>query len=319
MHAPKVSVIIPLYNGEKFIRSAVESVLNQTYSNFELIVIDDGSTDRSRDIVSDLKGSLTYIYQENSGVAVARNHGFLHAKGEFIAFLDQDDRWYPHKLETQAAILDRHASTGIVYSNVDVIDESGLVTKTRSLDDRPPTGFQRLFPEFPHPHPFPSTILVRREIFARSGMFDPAFKRNCHEDTELWFRIAKNNLGRFHFHPESLAQRRHHSLQGGRDPRAREDNWIICLTKLLALYRGDSKKLHKLKRMLSSAYRRQGMALLETGAGEKGRAYLRQSIKYDPWNLKNLRSYARILSLPPSVGRSPANDSKNLADVSRDL
>lgn len=136
---------------------------------------------------------------------------------------------------------------------------------------------------------------MRRAIFAQAGMFDPTFKRNCHEDTELWFRIARDNLGQFHFHPEPLAQRRQHALQGGKDQEARDDNWIVCLTKLVALYSEDWKRVRKLKRMLSSAYRRQGRTLLEAGAVEKGRAYLRQAIHYDPCNLKNLGSYARTL------------------------
>ncbi len=295
MHAPKVSVIIALYNGEKFIRSAVESVLEQTYSNVELIVIDDGSTDQSRDRLCDLSESLTYVYQENCGVAVARNHGFLHSKGEFIAFLDQDDRWYPQKLETQLAIFNRRTDIGIVYSDVDAIDEGGQIIHERCLAQLPRGGFLSVFPEFPHPHPLPSTVLMRRAVFVQAGMFDPAFKRNCHEDTELWFRVARNHLGQFHFHPEPLVQRRQHALQGGKDLGSRDDNWITCLAKLVALYGEDSKRVRKLKRMLSSAYRRQGMALLATGAGEKGRAYLRQSIKYDPWNLKNWGSYARML------------------------
>lgn len=295
MRLPKVSVIIPLHNGERFIRSAVASVLEQTYSNVELIVIDDGSTDRSRERLSDLSESLTYLYQENSGVALARNHGFLHSKGEFIAFLDQDDRWYPHKLETQVAILNRQTDIGIVYSDLDAIDENGEITNARCLAQAPRGGFLRLFPEFPHPHPFPSTVLMRRAIFAQAGMFDPAFKRNCHEDTELWFRIAKNSLGRFHFHPEPLVQRRQHALQGGKDPGSRDDNWIVCLGKLIALYSEDSKRVRQLKRMLARTYRGRAGALLKMGAPEKARAYLKQSIKHDPWNLKNLRSYARML------------------------
>jgi glycosyltransferase involved in cell wall biosynthesis len=235
---PKVSVIIPVYNGEKFIRSAIESVLNQTYSDWEIIVVDDGSTDQSREIISGLKGPLTYIYQENSGVAIARNHGFLHSQGKFIAFLDQDDRWYANKLEAQVAALEQHANIGVVYSDVDAIDESGLVTETRSLGDKASLSFLRFFPEVPRPHPFPSTVLMRREIFSLAGMFDPVFKRNGHEDTELWFRIAKKDLGQFQFSPESLAQRRHHGSQGGRDREAMDDNWIVCLKRLTMLYAG---------------------------------------------------------------------------------
>jgi glycosyltransferase involved in cell wall biosynthesis len=292
---PKVSVIIPVYNGESYIRSALESVLSQTYSDFEVIVIDDGSTDRSRDVISSLRGPVEYIYQNNSGVAVARNRGFLHSRGELIAFLDQDDRWHANKLEAQVAVLDQHPKLGIIYSDVDIIDETGLVIEARSLGDKPGLRFLGYFPEFPQPHPFPSAVLMRREIFSLAGMFDPVFKRNCHEDTELWFRIAKRNIGQFQFYPESLVQRRQHSLQGGTDRQAREDNWIVCLNKLARLYEADAKQLRTLKHMLASTYRHQGKRLVANGQQQKGRMYLKQSIQCEPWNWKNLLGYARTL------------------------
>lgn len=292
---PKISVIIPVYNGEPYIRSALESVLSQTYSDFEIIIVDDGSSDRSQEVITGIQGPIEYCTQENSGVAVARNRGFLRSHGELIAFLDQDDRWHPDKLAIQVARLDGRSDLGIVYSDVDIIDETGLVIETRSLGNEPRLAFLRYFPEFPHPHPFPSAVLMRREIFSQAGMFDPIFKRNSHEDTELWFRIVKKKLGRFEFYPESLVQRRRHPLQGGRDSASTDENWIVCLNKLTALYENDAKQLRQLKRMLARTYRNQGIRLQANGQLEKGRMYMKQSIRYDPWNWKNLLGYARIL------------------------
>jgi len=88
---PQISVIIPAYNGSLYIRPAIASVLHQTYRDWELIVVDDGSTDNTRQIVQQYEDKLRYLYQENQGVAAARNRGILEAKGELIAFLDQDD------------------------------------------------------------------------------------------------------------------------------------------------------------------------------------------------------------------------------------
>lgn len=292
---PRVSVIVPVFNGEKFIRSALESVLSQTHADFEIIVVDDGSTDQSREVISGLKGPIECLHQENSGVAVARNHGFLHSRGELIAFLDQDDRWYPNKLEVQVAILDRESNLGIIYSDVDIIGETGQVIEVQSLGNKEPLGFLRRFPEYPRPHPFPSTVLMRREIFSRAGMYDPVFKKNGHEDTELWFRIVKNGLGTFKFHPESLVQRRHHTLQGGRNSETMDENWIVCLNKLTALYENDANRLRQLKRMLARTYRNQGRCLYVNGERQKGKLYLKQSVKHDPWNWKNLLGYARTL------------------------
>jgi glycosyltransferase involved in cell wall biosynthesis len=292
---PKVSVIIPVYNGERYLSSAIESVLNQTYEDLEVIVVDDGSTDRSQDIILNLKESITYIYQSNSGVAAARNRGFLQSRGELIAFLDQDDRWYSHKIETQIEILGQRGDIGIVYSDVDLIDETGHEMEICSLEKTPRPSFLSRFPEFPNPHPLPSTVLMRREIFSLAGMFDPTFKRNCHEDTELWFRIVRRNLGKFHFHPASLLQRRQHSLEGGKDRQSREDNWIVCLNKLMLLYESDAKRVRTLKHMLASTYRHQGKRLAKIGEWQKGRMYLKKALDYEPWNWKNLLVYSKSL------------------------
>ncbi|HEY7553510.1 MAG TPA: glycosyltransferase [Candidatus Binatia bacterium] len=302
---PKISTIVPLYNGERFIRDAIESVLCQTFQDFEVIVVDDGSTDRGKDIVLAIDGPVKYLQQENCGTAVARNRGFLASRGEFIAFLDQDDRWYPRKLEIQTSLLGSNSELGTVYSDVDLIDELGNVLeheylKNRRLPDSE-SEFLSVFPKFPQPHPYPSTILMRRQVFSESGMFDPFFKENCHEDTELWFRIVGRKLGGFYFHPESLVQRRCHAFQGGQNQKAWDENWLICLQKLVELYSAEPLKnahikylIKKLARMLS----RQGKVLVSEGDIEEGRMYLKKSFELYPLYWKNLgrivRSYLRV-------------------------
>ena len=108
--APRVSVILPCYNGAQWIGQAIESVLAQTYKDFELLVIDDGSTDNSREIVSSYLHDrrVHYIYQENRGFSGAINRGIKESKGDFIGFIGQDDLWLPHKLELQTKYLSKH-------------------------------------------------------------------------------------------------------------------------------------------------------------------------------------------------------------------
>ncbi len=122
---PQVSVIIPAYNGSRYIQQAIESVLTQTYQNWELIIIDDGSTDNTRQIVQQYGDQLRYFYQENQGVAAARNRGILEAKGEFIAFLDQDDWFLADKLAAQVAGFDAQPSLGIVHSGWQIVNQTG--------------------------------------------------------------------------------------------------------------------------------------------------------------------------------------------------
>lgn len=112
----KVSVIIPTYNCDRFIPEAIESVLRQTYQDYEIIVVDDGSTDQTCQVLEPYRNKIRYFYQENQGVAVARNLGWEMATGELIAFLDHDDFWLPQKLELQVACFDAQPEFGIVHS-----------------------------------------------------------------------------------------------------------------------------------------------------------------------------------------------------------
>lgn len=123
---PRVSIIIPAYNGEAYIQQAVESVLHQTYPDWELIVVDDGSTDNTRHVLQQYRNKLRYLYQDNQGVAAARNRGILEAKGKFIAFLDQDDWFLPDKLALQVASFDTLSSIiGIVHSGWRTVNLEG--------------------------------------------------------------------------------------------------------------------------------------------------------------------------------------------------
>lgn len=309
---PKVSVIIPLYNGERFIRDALESVLSQTFQDFEMIVVDDGSTDRGKDIVLDMKGPITYVYQENSGTAAARNQGVLNSRGEYIAFLDQDDRWYPQKLETQIRQLDDNPQIGIVYSDIDLIDDVENILEHGHLrnlkEPSKEVGLLRMFPEYPRPDAYPSAVLMRREIFLRSGMFDPGFKRNCFEDVDLWFRIVRKKLGRFFFYPEPLIQIRRHPLQGGRNKQAMEENWLLLAKKLLELY-SDDPRISALRLKLAQMFSHKGKYLIRDGDIKQGRKYFNRAFNCYPLYWKNLRrlalSYFRVAQGKPGGTLGP--------------
>ena len=128
-NTPIISVIIPTYNRENMIGYAIKSVLNQTFKNLEIIVVDDGSTDNTEEIIRDFKDKrVKYIkkYKKNRGISVARNIGIKVARGKYIAPLDSDDEWLPEKLDKQIKILqDGPPELGVVYSNSCYIDKSG--------------------------------------------------------------------------------------------------------------------------------------------------------------------------------------------------
>lgn len=122
---PLVSVIIPCFNSEKWIIETLDSVYGQTYSNIEIIIVDDGSTDNTRNLVNNYGKDIVYLHQENKGPSAARNFGIQNAKGQYVAFLDSDDIWESHKLLEQVSFLEKNRDVALVFSNVKVVDEKG--------------------------------------------------------------------------------------------------------------------------------------------------------------------------------------------------
>lgn len=135
MTDPTVTVILPVYNGENYVRFAIESVLNQTVKDLELIVIDDGSTDSTPEIIGSYGPPLRYVRQENTGVAGAFNHGLRLARGKYISWLSHDDIFHPRKLEKQLEALSKLDSAGICYTDIESIDSEGRVVTEYKLPE----------------------------------------------------------------------------------------------------------------------------------------------------------------------------------------
>lgn len=186
-----VSVIIPVYNGEKFIENAIVSVLNQKGVNFELIVIDDGSVDTTITVVNKYSDQLKLIKKNNEGVSKARNVGLKHAQGKYIAFLDADDVFLPGKLLKQVSALSSTDGAVLCHSNMGNIDENGnLLDKPvmqHEMDDPPESGYV-LKNLFNWNFIFTSSVVVRRNVFSKAGGFNEQL--SYAEDYELWLRIS---------------------------------------------------------------------------------------------------------------------------------
>jgi glycosyltransferase involved in cell wall biosynthesis len=211
-----ISAIIPVYNGKKYLREAVNSVITQTLQPIELILVDDGSLDGSLNEIEGIKTHfpIRVFKQQNSGQSSARNHGIRESTGSFIALLDQDDIWYCQHLEKLVEPFRGNPDLGWVYSNVDQIDEVGRVFRTRLLD----------FCSFQHPqthldemlrtdmHILPSASLIRRKAFQDVGMFDE--RLSGYEDDDLFLRLFIKGWGKKYI-PESFSQWRIHSNNSG--------------------------------------------------------------------------------------------------------
>jgi len=182
--APLVSVVIPAYNAEAYIREAVDSVLAQTFTDYELIVVNDASTDSTPDILGDYER-----HERNRGLSAARNSGILNARGKYVTFLDSDDLWRPEKLEYQISTLN-HNPDVMLLSNGEMIWDDGEKVVFPPLPARPRLHNQNWLPLVLGKSPFSaSNAIVAREAFAEVGLFDERLR--AAEDRDLWMRIVQ--------------------------------------------------------------------------------------------------------------------------------
>jgi glycosyltransferase involved in cell wall biosynthesis len=179
------SVIIPTFNRAAFLREAIGSVLAQTEKDFELIVVDDGSTDRTRELVVEYGDRVRYFFQSNAGVSAARNLGIRHARGKFITFLDSDDLWLPKKLARQLQWMAAHPSLMLCYTD-EIWIRRGVRVNQKLIHAKSGGWIYPLC--LPRCIISPSSVLMRRELFEAVGLFDEQLPV-C-EDYDLWLRIA---------------------------------------------------------------------------------------------------------------------------------
>lgn len=186
---PLVSVILPTYNRGHLLRESIFSVLNQTYRNFELIVVDDGSTDETASVVAAIADSrIRYVYQQNGGRSKARNHALSLAQGELIAFLDSDDIYLPDKLARQVVYLQSHPGTRMIYTSAHCIDASGQYLEHKYYAEKSGHLYEDIAFFTPVTITLP-TVMAYKEIFDHVGGFDEGMHR--FEDTDMWRRISK--------------------------------------------------------------------------------------------------------------------------------
>jgi glycosyltransferase involved in cell wall biosynthesis len=257
----KISVIVPLYNGGKYIEACLNSILSQTYDNFEIIVVDDGSTDDGYLKVHNFCESLpnkVQIFQhsnkENKGIAQTRNLGIAMSTGQLIALIDQDDIWLPEKLSKQIYQLNQNPEAKLIYSKADFIDDEGkiiLFDKYKSFGkdsrNKPTNHFIRLLNE----NIIPSiTVMFYKDCLGRVGYFTEG-PRHEYEDWIIWTKIAtqykltfvREVLAHYRIHSENYSSYR---LNSGLDLNA-EKHYIECIFKFLLENNIKSKReIHRL-------------------------------------------------------------------------
>jgi glycosyltransferase involved in cell wall biosynthesis len=188
MISGKVSIVIPCYNAEKYVAETIDSVLNQSYENIEIIVVNDGSTDSTEAIVKQYP--VQYIFQPNSGVSVARNRGFQESNGEFICFLDADDILFEKTIEQKVRALQNDPGSVLVHGIAIVTDEH-LRPIGQELAGKDGFDLVNSLLQFELPIPCPSNALIRRSALEEKGLFDK--KLSTSADFDLWVRLVKDN------------------------------------------------------------------------------------------------------------------------------
>jgi glycosyltransferase involved in cell wall biosynthesis len=288
---PKVSVIIPTYNREDFMAEAVQSVLDQTFQDFEIIVVDDGSTDNTKKLLEQIGDHrIIYVNQENRGSPAARNKGIIISKGGYIAFLDSDDIWLPENLEIKVKLLDERPDIALVCSDLDVFDnESGEIIGSYwhgyesyfDLDKALENPVQQIMSRGLFISQCAS--LVKRPVFNEVGYYDETLL--SFQDWDLFVRILK----RFpiHYLDIPLVQVRKHATNIQTDLEKLHHGEVLAISKAINHYGLSKNELKLAKRRLARSYYWYGWEKTRQADDiSTARRSLLTSIKIDPRNFK---------------------------------
>jgi len=282
---PTVSIIIATYNREHVLRRAIQSALAQTYHDFELIIIDDGSTDNTERLVKSFSGEkIRYIrYGENKGPAAARNTGIQSAKGAYIAFLDSDDEWMPEKLEKQMRIFETAPpEVGLVYTGFfKMTNNKRRCRRFGGLTPNDGDIFRNLLSGG---FVLPSATLVKQECFERAGMFDKRFFPI--EDWELFLRMSRHYQFKCIAEPLVIYYPQPDSVSANQSTRVRPYKLI------LETYFEDIKRD---ERLLARCYFALGDLLCSCGELSRGRGYIIRSVKACPLDIRFLGAFLASL------------------------
>ena len=275
-----VSIVLPTYNRARLLRRAVQSILNQTYQNFEVIVVDDCSSDNTENVVKSFCDErIRYIrHERNRGAASARNTGIKTAKGEYVAFQDSDDEWLPGKLEKQMKAFGSGSSNlGVVYTGFWLIDQNRKTLCPPSFVKQTDGEIHDALLEIN----FVSTptAVVRKECFEKAGMFDENLPRL--QEWELWLRISKHYCFKHINEPLVNAYRQPDSISRNMNA------WIIAHKYILGKY---FEEISKKPKLLRWHYFEIGTLHCLNGEIKAGRNYFLKAVRINPFDAKLLLS-----------------------------
>jgi len=314
MKTPAVSVVMAVYNGQEYLNIAIDSILMQSFKDFELVIVNDGSSDSTESIINTYSDPrIVYVSQKNAGLANALNTGIAKAKGKYIARMDADDVAYFDRLKLQSEYLDKHKKVGLVGTSYDVIEENNVIIDGSYHLDQP----NDLKLEFLVRNPFGhGTIMARAEAFEKVGGYDP---EQIVEDYELWWRISK------HFQVANIANKLYawRVVSNGISHSGSEKRQIPISNLMSLIWQKSDVKLPTSKEILASAshYDALGEKYLEQYK------YMLAAITIALFNKKRYRQSLRLYSvltiklgaknILKDLTKSPRSHNYNLSNLKK--
>jgi glycosyltransferase involved in cell wall biosynthesis len=299
---PRVSIVIAVYNGAPTIERALASVFAQTYTDYEVIVVNDGSTDDTAAVLARFGDRIRVITQSNRGLSAARTAGVRASTGEYVAFLDDDDEWMPEKLAHCVPVLDADRDCALVYTLALKVDPQGRPMGTDARPDgaESPTMNEMLA------HPWnvvPSQFVVRRDVFERAGGFHERFITSCED---LYFLLSAREYGHFRCVPEHLVRKETRPLY----PKAleREPECDLFVELVRERYGSSADGLiDGFRRSRVKVLRHLGRVLVDEGRRDDARRCLARVLHYEP---ASPRAYYRYLKtfIAPRAPRTSSSD-----------
>jgi glycosyltransferase involved in cell wall biosynthesis len=316
--APIVSVVVPAYNQAHYLPQTLDSIRAQTFADYEIVLVDDGSTDETPFVARRYAGRVRYIHQTNQGLAAARNTGIQAARGRYVALLDSDDAWEPDYLARMMVLAQQEPKTAVFYCGVTYIDENG-----RAL---PQPGSSRVVPPAQMYHTLlranflvPSTIFMRCEAALAVGLFDPDFRRL--QDWELWLRLLRQGY-QFQGIPDQLVRYRVHDSSLSTDASSGQQAAMALAVKHFGPDDGQWQRWPADKRrMFGGVYRYYALtaSLIRGGDWSACARYLRRALRIDPSLVHDLDLFYELALGAQPMGQRGANAALNMAQRETDL
>jgi len=302
---PRVSVVIPVYNAAATVGGAIDSVLAQTFTDLEIIAVDNGSTDRSREVLAGYSRHVKVLEEPKRGPSAARNTGVRASSGEYLGFLDADDWWRPTMLERTVQALDRDPDCALVFTDLALVDSTGREQMASLVgESHPPTVaemLERLWPILP------SGVLMRRRAFDLAGGFEETL--TAFEDVYLWLRAREH--GNFLYLAEPLAVWRFALFPDPLKPGGGQDEAGVIFERMVRERYGVSAHRQVLARRRAprSILGYIGLRALAAGDRALARRAFARAIRFDPLRIKNYLRFARTL-LPDAMARALSGRSR---------